>query len=295
MKQRFFRFESLRLGTFLLLIGSACPVLGQSGAILPADRTQAAIWAPGIQCAVSLSYDDSVPCHYNEVAPLLEEHGLRATFYLTASMMGDAEAWKVVASRGHELGNHSLFHPCRQEPPVDYPWLAEYYDLADYATGRFRDELAMANVVLDLLDGGKPRTYGNNCTNLTIGRGDDEVPMDPILDALFVAARGAITNRPVNPRAPQFTRLGHYSGDRKTFAQIRSEIEAARKSGGWIIYMFHGVGEGTHPLFVAKEEHRRLVEWLEQERASIWTAPVIEIAQYLQAKDEGAESLQGER
>lgn len=243
-------------------------------------------WPEEIVCAVSLTYDDSVPIHYERVAPLLDEHDMQGTFYLTVSALGNAEAWRAVAGRGHELGNHSLFHPCRRIPPGNYAWLPEYYDLADYTIGRFRDELAMANTTLNLVDGGKPRTYGNNCTNLTVGRGENEVPMDPVIDELFVAGRGAITNRPVDPTKPNFTRLGHYDGDGKTFEQLKAEIEEARRAGGWIIYMFHGVGEGTHNLFIADAEHQKLVEWLDEERASIWTAPVVDVAEYLRTRNQ---------
>jgi peptidoglycan-N-acetylglucosamine deacetylase len=239
-------------------------------------------WPNGAKAAVSLSYDDSLPVHHLHVAPLLERHALRATFYLSMWNLSEPEAWKAVAAKGHELGNHSLFHPCRRHPG-NAAWLSADYDLGAYSPKRFRDELALANKMIDLLDGGKPRSYGNNCTNLTIGRGADEAPMDPILAELFVAGRGNITNTPVDPAKAVFTRLGHYNGDSKTFAQMRAEIEAAREKGGWIIYMFHGVGPGTHNLFVADEEHRQLLEWLAQERATLWTAPVAEVAQHLKA------------
>lgn len=239
-------------------------------------------WPNGATAAVSLSYDDSLPVHHLHVAPLLEQHGLRGTFYLSMWNLAEPEAWKAVAAKGHELGNHSLFHPCRRHPG-NAAWLSADYDLGAYSPKRFRDELALANKMIDLLDGGKPRSYGNNCTDLTIGRGAEETPMDPILAELFVAGRGNITSTPVDPARPVFTRLGHYNGDSKTFAQMRAEIEAAREKGGWIIYMFHGVGPGTHNLFVADEEHRQLLEWLAQERATLWTAPVAEVAQHLKA------------
>lgn len=241
------------------------------------------VWPHEARCAVSLSYDDSVPIHHLSVAPELEKHGLRATFYLSVKTIESPDAWKAVATKGHELGNHSLFHPCRRTKEFQ-SWLPAHYDLADYTPGRFRDELAVTNFVLDLLDGGKPRTYGNNCTNLTIGRGEDEQPMDPILADLFVAARGTITNQPVDPQQPAFTRLGHYNGDGKTFAQLRAEIESARARGEWIIYMFHGVGEGTHNLYIEDDVHRQLLKWLDQERHTIWTAPVVEVAMHLQSK-----------
>lgn len=283
-------FKSLNriwaVNTAMLLLSAVAAVLNpgpahSAGGDVP-KANAGDVWHDGETCAVSLSYDDSVPVHHQRVAPLLEQHGLRGTFYLMAKNLGDTDAWKGVAARGHELGNHSLFHPCRRDPG-NVSWLADHYDLSSYAPERFRDELAVANLLLDLLDGGKPRSYGNNCTNLTIGLGDGEQPMDPILDELFVAARGAITNQPVDPAQPAFTRLGHFAGDGRTYAQLRAEIELSCVRGGWAIYMFHGVGVGTHSLFIADEEHRQLIEWLAQRRDSIWTAPVVDVARYLKS------------
>jgi peptidoglycan/xylan/chitin deacetylase (PgdA/CDA1 family) len=271
------------LSLLAILAAATSSVVVRAEAAAPGSSTKPALFPNGAVCAVSLSYDDSVPIHHQRVAPLLHAHGLHGTFYLSINSLHTPDEWKKVAAQGHELGNHSLFHPCRREPPGNYGWLAEDYDLANYSPRRFRDELEVANKFIDMLDGGRPRTYGNNCTHLTIGRGHKLEPMDPILDDLFVAARGAITGEPVDPANPAFTRLGHYNGDGKTFEQLRAEIEGARARGGWIIYMFHGVGKDTHNLYVDEEEHRKLVEWLDQESASIWTAPVVDVAQHLKA------------
>lgn len=272
----------LALVAVLCSVSATLPAHAESAD--PDSSTEKAIWPNGARGAVSLTYDDSLPVHHRHVAPLLEMHGLRGTFYLSIHNLDDFDAWKGVAGRGHELGNHSLFHPCRREPPERFAWLAEEYDLADYSGRRFHDELKLASKFLDLLDGGRPRSYGNNCCHLTIGRGEHKQPMDPILEKLFVAARGTIANQPVDPAKPAFTRLGHFGGDGKTFAKLRAEIEDARSQGAWIIYMFHGVGKDTHNLFIDDQEHRSLVEWLAKERASLWTAPLVEVAQHLKAR-----------
>ena len=273
------------LALFTVLCAAHAAVAAPAESNAPDASAPGSVWPNGASCAVSLTYDDSLTIHHRSVAPLLEAQGLRGTFYLSIHNLRDFDAWKGVAARGHELGNHSLFHPCRREPPERFDWLAEEYDLANYSSRRFHDELELASKVLDMLDGGRPRSYGNNCCNLTIGRGDNEQPMDPILEQLFVAARGTVTNQPVDPAKPAFTRLGHFSGDRKTFAQLRPEIENARDRGAWIIYMFHGIGKGTHKLFIEDEEHRALVEWLGRERASIWTAPLVDVARHLKARE----------
>ncbi len=73
----------------------------------------------GARCAVSLTYDDGLRSHFEDVGPTLEKFGLRGTFNIPiahTSLMQNVEAWRGMATRGHELGNHSLFHPCRSEP-----------------------------------------------------------------------------------------------------------------------------------------------------------------------------------
>lgn len=278
--------RAARVLTLLAVLGSVRATLpARSESADPASAPGEGVWPNNARCAVSLTYDDSLAVHHRAVAPLLDAHGLRGTFYLSIHNLKDFEAWKGVAARGHELGNHSLFHPCHRDPPERFAWLAEEYDLAHYSGRRFHDELKLASKVLAMLDGRESRSYGNNCCNLTIGRGEQEQPMDPILEELFVAARGTVTNEPVDPAKPVFTRLGHFSGDGKTCKQLRAEIEATRAKGAWIIYMFHGVGKGTHNLFIEDEEHRTLVEWLGQERAAIWTAPLVDVARHLKARE----------
>lgn len=51
--------------------------------------------------------------HWHEVAPLLEAKGMRATFYtpISPGFRTDLESWRSLAAAGHELGNHTVFHP----------------------------------------------------------------------------------------------------------------------------------------------------------------------------------------
>jgi sialate O-acetylesterase len=240
-------------------------------------------WPASQKIAVSLTYDDALPVHYEQVVPLLNEHGLKATFYLTIKNdpLQHPEKWRQVADHEHELGNHSLFHPCRQEPPENFNWLEDHYDLAKYTPQRWYEELAISNLVLHLIDGKRERTYGNNCTNTTIGSGENEVAMDSVLSRLFAAARGPVNPRPVDVTGElNMMQLGHYGCDRRTFDQIKAEIDGAVRSGKplWLIYMTHGVGEGTHDLYIKTAEHKKLIEWLGAGKDTIWTAPMVDVA-----------------
>jgi hypothetical protein len=88
----------------------------------------------GAHCAVSLTYDDGITSHFEDVGPTLEACGLRGTFNITIareSMMGHAPEWRAMAARGHVLGNHSLFHPCRSTAEDPKLWVGPY-NLLDY-------------------------------------------------------------------------------------------------------------------------------------------------------------------
>ena len=241
-------------------------------------------WPDGKRCAVSLTYDDGLPVHYGRVGPLLESEGLRGTFYVPglSDVQHHPECWRTLAAAGHELGNHSLFHPCRREPVEGYAWLAPHYDLCDYTPKRWREELNLANLILHLIDGRTERSYGNNCCHTTIGRGDDEIPMDDILRERFVAARGPCISQISTPQnGTNLMQVGHFDGDAHTFGAIREDVERARDIGGWIVYMIHGVGEGTHSLYIDDAEHEKLIRWLGANRDTIWTAPFLDVARYV--------------
>ena len=250
------------------------------------DRS-AFVWPGDAHGAVSVSYDDALPCHYEVVAPAWEAHGLRVTFYTPInSLMNDPEAWRDVSAAGHELGNHSIFHPCRKKPGND--WLADEYDLKTYTARRWSDEMRLASSILSSLDGKSERSFGNTCCNTEIGEGETLQSLDPLIDELFVAGRGAFIDQAVDPSTANFSALGHYGGDNRDLSRLQGEIDTAVASGSWIIYMIHGVGEGTHGLYIDPEVHQELVDYLGQHQSSIWTAPVCEVAGYLRSLSEGA-------
>jgi hypothetical protein len=51
--------------------------------------------------------------------------------------------------------------------------------------------------------------------------------------------------------------------------------------------MIHGVGKETHPLYIDKGAHERLVARLATNQTDLWTAPFIEVAKYVKGFQEG--------
>lgn len=240
-------------------------------------------WPKGCRAAVSLSYDDGIPNHPQVVAPQLEAHGLRGTFYtpLRSGLMKDPLPWRAMAARGHELGNHSVFHPCWSIYGKYDSWLPETYNLVNYTAERWLDEMNTANEALKLVDARDERTFGNTCFNNYLGPVDDPVCLEPLIAQLFVAARGEETNRPVDLENLNYNNLGTIWGDRRAFGDFSSELNEILDTGGWVIYTFHGVGEEAHNHHINAEEHRRLLAFLRDNAAQYWTAPVMDVVKWL--------------
>jgi sialate O-acetylesterase len=241
-------------------------------------------WPNGQQGAVTLSYDDAITSHFQSVAPQLTKAGLRGTFYIQIDSAGfrqHTNQWRKVAQAGHELGNHTLFHPCRKDRPGQHTWLADDYNLSNYTPNRWLGEMRIANLVLQLVDGKTERTFGNTCCDNAVGPLDNQTSLEVLVPKLFVGARGQFISKSIDPAHANLNALGHFSGDGKTFTQLRDEIEAAVREGKWIFYMFHGVGKGTHTFYIEAEEHRKLVEYLSTNKNRIWTAPAVDVAKYL--------------
>jgi|GEM_PF-2613849 len=86
-------------------------------------------WPNGAQSALSLTYDDGLPSHINTVAPILKKYNFKATFYITMSspsLYEEMSKWKSLAIEGHELGNHTNYHPC-QKSVEGMEWVPDYY------------------------------------------------------------------------------------------------------------------------------------------------------------------------
>lgn len=243
-------------------------------------------WPEGRTACVCLNYDDAVPVHREAVAPLLSRHGLTGTFYLDGrgDLRQHPDKWATVATAGHELGNHSIFHPCTKTPARS--WVDPAYDLGAYTARRFREEIELQNWILQRIDGRSERTYGNTCHETEIGGEGSGLLVAELIADRVTAARGGWTGAMADPRNCDLMNIGAATGDGKGAAALIEEIESAIASGGWWLYCFHGVGEGTHSLYIDAEEHAKLVAWLGEQQERIWTTSVRDAAAHVAATRE---------
>ncbi|MDR8393456.1 polysaccharide deacetylase family protein [Aliifodinibius sp. S!AR15-10] len=140
---------------------------------LPISVTQAqdnSLWH-NKKAAVALTYDDALEAQLDNAVPLLDSLNLKVTFYLTGHFPGfrqHIDRWRAVAEKGHDLGNHTLFHPCKGDAP-GREWVQPENDLNRYTMVRMLNEITMTNVLLKAVDGRSHRTFAYPCGDTAVG------------------------------------------------------------------------------------------------------------------------------
>ncbi|WP_254423314.1 polysaccharide deacetylase family protein [Flavobacterium sp. A45] len=232
----------------------------------------------GKKCAVVLTYDDALNIHLDKVIPALNSFSFQGTFYLIASLpvvTNRIKEWKTASEKGHELGNHTLNHPCDGSLP-GRGFVTKETDLSKYTVARSVKEIRTANQILKDIDGKSERTFAYPCGDLKIG---DTLYYD-YLKKDFVGARG-VQSGFLRAKTVDLANVNSFVEDGTTAAQMIAQIEEAEKAESFIVFLFHGVG-GEHPMNVDLEEHQKLLLYLKNREKDIWVTTMVDLGKYIQ-------------
>lgn len=231
----------------------------------------------GKKCAVVLTYDDALNVHLDKVIPALDKYNFKGTFYLIGSspvVANRMAAWRKAAKNGHELGNHTLTHPCDGSGP-GREWVSREADLSTYSLERTVNEIRVTNTLLNAIDGKTKRTFAYPCGDRTV---HDTLYYNYVKND-FVAARG-VNSGLVPLKGADMANLEIVGASDVTGEQMIAEVQKAEKEGKLIIFLFHGVG-GEHPLNVDEAEHQKLLDYLKSKEKDIWIAPLVNVAEWM--------------
>jgi sialate O-acetylesterase len=231
-------------------------------------------WPDGKKAAVVFTYDDGLDCHLDIAVPQLDEFGFKGTFFCTGnspSLYNRVEEWRKIAENGHELGNHTLFHPCDGKRG---DWVKPEYDLTKYTHAQILNELQTANTLLKAIDGKTERTFGYTCSDYIAGGIDFAAD----IKNMFAGAR---CDGPVPETMTGYTvfKTPSWGVNSPTAEELIAYVEKAREKGTIAVFMFHSVGGGY--LNVGADEHRKLLEYIKLNSRDYYTGTFIEVMRYI--------------
>ena len=229
------------------------------------------------KCAVVLTYDDGLNIDLTNVIPALDSLGLKGTFYISDYFDGlnvQINGWRKAAAEGHELGNHTIWHPCDGSLP-GRSFVKPDYDLHTYTVNRMDNEILEMNNILKAIDGKDERTFAFPCGDMKI---HDSAYLD-YMKYKFVAARGVKPEMlPINK--VNLNNVGCYMENGASADEMIALVKKAMQTHTLVVFLFHGVG-GEHNLNVSLQAHSRLLHFLKQNEKDIWIAPMIDVAKFI--------------
>ncbi|MBD3420509.1 MAG: polysaccharide deacetylase family protein [Chitinivibrionales bacterium] len=254
-------FEMLALGIMLqATYGAAAPTV--SIASFKHDKPAAA----------SFTFDDGFSSGYQTVAPLFDEFGFKATFYITPGGSNNWNKWKEIAQNGHEVGNHTYNHrnpnQMAGDSAVIHKQVIESRDIIIGKTGievfsyaypgckytvEFRDYVLQHHPI----DRPCGEIYGGN---YTVAQANE---------LILKAFEGTHTLRP-------------------TTAPVGELLETSSRWGhdpGWACALAHNIADGGGFRPWPADSLRRHLEFVKTLEESLWVDTYINVGLYVMERD----------
>ncbi len=239
--------------------------------------SQTSQWPRHKQAAVVLTFDDALASQLDIAIPLLDERNLKATFYISgdaATLETRLEEWRRAAATGHELGNHTLFHPCQSRGETRN-WLPDRYKMEHYTKADLLKELRIANVLLHAVDGKSERSFAYTCGDSYVGE-NEHFAAD--LQDMFPAARD-IGDMPTSLDSLNLGQVPSIAAQFMSGDELIAPVKHAEQNGTMAVFLFHGIDEGHLPI--TESALTQLLDYLAANRDRIWTDTFLNVMQHI--------------
>jgi len=217
--------------------------------------------------------------HLDIAIPQLNTFNIKGTFFLYGFLPEDRFAdWKEMSESGHELGNHSLFHPCKSKNGSEGKSPRFFSD--SYDVPSMMREIGVMNKLIFAISGKKATSYAYPCSETVVGGVDYTESLAQ--SGMFKCARiGGDKTINTDFSDLNFFKVSGYSvKEGSDAATLINYAENVINQEGFGIYIFHGIG-GDY-LSVGADEHIQLLQFLNDHKNEIWLATFSEVMEYLQ-------------
>jgi peptidoglycan/xylan/chitin deacetylase (PgdA/CDA1 family) len=231
---------------------------------------QVGTWSGFRSAAITYTFDDDLPHQLSIAVPMFNGYGFKMTMYTITSPTWVWPAnWpglQAAAAQGHEIGNHTVTHVSLG--PLDDA-----------------NQIYQMSVSKAAIDANIP---GNQC--LTIAYPNCSMGKQSLIDDYFIAGRTCASTTP-NPATPsnfytiQCTILG--SSGTNTLAGITGIDDAAAASGGWAVFLIHGID--TEPGAFSPLSSTILdqsLQYLDARRSTFWVNTFLNVVRYIKERND---------
>lgn len=242
-----------------------------------AHANNTSIWPNNARAAISLSYDDGLSSQLDNALPALDKYQLKGTFYIVANAQAVRERlseWRNVAKNGHELGNHTLFHPCDGDKP-NRGWVQPHNNLQTKTIKEQVEEVQLANTFLEAIDGERIRTFTTPCFDHFVSKQN----YLPFITDMFIGIKTHANAMPKTMAQFNVKSAAVFAPDNHSGEELIAVAKQAASNGTIANFTFHGIG-GDH-LSVTTQAHNALLKYLSDNKDIYWVDTYRNISLYL--------------
>ena len=233
-------------------------------------------WPKTKKAALSLTFDDARASQLQAALPILNRYNVKATFYVVPDPVEkNLQGWREVVQAGHEIGNHTVTHPCSG----NYEF-SRHNAIEDYTMQRIEAEISGATKRIEDLLNVTPRTFAYPCGEKFVGRGENCQSYVPLVARQFLAGRGAGSQSENAPAACDLSQLLAGGMDNQAYEPLRKLIERSSEQNGWLILVGHEAGErGVQRVDVEALDH--ICRFAADPANGLWIDTVANVAGFI--------------
>jgi hypothetical protein len=176
----------------------------------------------------------------------------------------------------HEIGNHTVRHPCSGNFRF-----ARNKALEDYTLEKMAEELDDATTQIENLLGIRPATYAYTCGQTFVGRGRNTRSYIPLVAERFVVGRGYRSEVANDPAFCDLAQVTAFQVDSMDFEHTRTLIEKAAENNQWIIFAGHEIGPGTGRQRTSSETLEAICKYATDPENKLWIDTIENIGSYI--------------
>lgn len=233
-------------------------------------------WPAGKRASLSFTFDDARPTQVSVGMPILDRYRVPATFFVSfLHLEKSVDDWRRAIATGHEVGNHTVSHPCSG----NFPW-SRGQALEDYTIERMEGEFIAANERIQKLLDVIPKTFAYPCGQTFVGRGEEARSYVPLAAKHFLAARAFHAECVTDPLYCDLAQVQGIDADSATEEKLQTWIDRALESGGWAVFVAHEVGKGTGQI-MDKDALESVCNRVSEASSEVWVDTMGTIAEYV--------------
>jgi peptidoglycan/xylan/chitin deacetylase (PgdA/CDA1 family) len=242
----------------------------------PQQSANAFHWPEGKRVAVSLSFDDGRASQVDTGLDVINPTGVKVTFFVNpGAVRKRLDGWKRGVSSGHEIGSHSVSHPCTG----NFPWSINNA-LENYTLEQMSQQLDDASAQIQELLGVHPVTFAYPCGQKFVGRGPGLKSYVPLIGQKFLVGRGYMDEYYNDPMFCDLAQASGIAFDDMDYIDMVKNIQKAAQQGGWLIFAGHDIGQKAFQV-TDTIALTALCKYMQDPANGVWVDTVENIGKYV--------------